>query len=134
MRKSLEDRTYQFRLIQKKLLNRFKDKNPSALNNLDFLLNHTYGQVIDTCNQMETLKAEQAQVAVQLSNAVMTNNMLARIQTNMEEETFDVLNSFMSPDVDDALATETGWEEMILASTAHLLRTCLSRKEKQQNA
>ena len=131
MRKSLEDRTYQFRLIQKKLLNRFKDKNPSALNNLDFLLNHTYGQVIDTCNQMETLKAEQAQVAVQLSNAVMTNNMLARIQTNMEEETFDVLNSFMSPDVDDALATETGWEETILASTAHLLRTCLSRKEKQ---
>ena len=64
MRKSLEDRTYQFRLIQKKLLNRFKDKNPSALNNLDFLLNHTYGQVIDTCNQMETLKGEQAQVAV----------------------------------------------------------------------
>ena len=64
----------------------------------------------------------------------MTNNMLARIQTNMEEEAFDVLNSFMSPDVDDALATETGWEEMILASTAHLLRTCLSRKEKQQNA
>ena len=49
----------------------------------------------------------------------------------MEEETFDVLNSFMSPDVDDALATETGWEETILASTAHLLRTCLSRKEKQ---
>ena len=42
LRKSLEDRTYQFRIIQKKLLNRFKDKNPSALNNLDFLLQHTY--------------------------------------------------------------------------------------------
>ena len=79
MRKSLEDRTYQFRLIQKKLLNRFKDKNPSALNNLDFLLNHTYGQVIETSNLMETLKAEQAQVAIQLSNAVMTNNTLVRI-------------------------------------------------------
>ena len=42
-KKTLEDRSYQFRLIQKKLLNRFKDKNPSALNNLDFLLTHTYG-------------------------------------------------------------------------------------------
>ena len=38
LKKVLEDRTYQFRIIQKKLLNRFKDKNPSPLNNLDFLL------------------------------------------------------------------------------------------------
>ena len=38
LRKILEDRSYQLRIIQKKLLSRFKDKNPSALNNLDFLL------------------------------------------------------------------------------------------------
>ena len=49
----------------------------------------------------------------------------------MDDEKFEILNSFMSPDVDDALATETGWEETILASTAHLLRTSLSRKDKQ---
>ena len=50
LRKTLEDRSYQFRLIQKKLLNRFKDKNPSALNNLDFLLQHTYQQVLEVAN------------------------------------------------------------------------------------
>ena len=43
LRKILEDRTIQFRVIQKRVLNRFKDKNPSPLNNLDILLNHTYG-------------------------------------------------------------------------------------------
>ena len=42
LRKMMESRTVQFRMIQKRLLNRFKDKNPSPLNNLDFLLNHTY--------------------------------------------------------------------------------------------
>lgn len=42
LKKVLEDRSYQFRVIQKRILNRFKDKNPSPLNNLDFLLNHTY--------------------------------------------------------------------------------------------
>ena len=42
LRKMMETRTIQFRMIQKRLLNRFKDKNPSPLNNLDFLLNHTY--------------------------------------------------------------------------------------------
>ena len=39
-----------------------------------------------------------------------------------------MLNEFVSPVVDDD-ATEVGWEELTLASTAHLLRTCLSRKE-----
>ena len=52
----------------------------------------------------------------------------------MDDESFELLNSFMSPDVDDALATETGWEETVLASTAHLLRNSLSRKENKQNA
>jgi len=43
LKKELEHVTYQYRAIQKRLLNRFKDKNPSPLNNLDFLLTHTYG-------------------------------------------------------------------------------------------
>lgn len=42
LRKLLEKRTIQLRMIQKRLLNRFKDKNPSPLNNLDYLLSHTY--------------------------------------------------------------------------------------------
>ena len=37
----------------------------------------------------------------------------------------------MSAHVDDGnLLSEMGWEEVIQASTAHLLRTCLSRKSK----
>ena len=47
LRKQLDKRTVQFRMIQKRLLNRFKDKNPSPLNNLDFLLSHTYNQIIE---------------------------------------------------------------------------------------
>jgi Bardet-Biedl syndrome 9 protein len=56
VRKVLEDRTLQFRTIQKRLLNRFKDKNPSALNNLDFLLNDTYGQIVEASTMVEGLK------------------------------------------------------------------------------
>lgn len=40
-------------MIQKRLLNRFKDKNPSPLNNLDFLLNHTYEQIIEMALKIE---------------------------------------------------------------------------------
>mmetsp|Transcript_27459 Transcript_27459/g.26543 ORF Transcript_27459/g.26543 Transcript_27459/m.26543 type:complete len:81 (-) Transcript_27459:335-577(-) len=57
-KKVLEDRTFQFRVIQKRILNRFKDKNPSPLNNLDFLLNSTYAEIIDTASDIQSLKQQ----------------------------------------------------------------------------
>ena len=86
LRKMLEDRTYQLRIIQKKLLNRFKDKNPSALNNLDFLLQHTYAQVIEISSQIENLKKDQSLLGVALSNAVTSNNLVLRTLCNMKAE------------------------------------------------
>jgi len=56
--KSLENRTYEFRLIQKRLLNRFKDKNPSALNNLDQLLSASYSSIMQISQQIEDLKVQ----------------------------------------------------------------------------
>jgi len=132
LKKTLEDRTYQMRTIQKKLLSRFKDKNPSALNNLDFLLQHTYSQVIETASQIETVKQSQENVSVALSNAVTCNNLIVRTLCGMSQEQFDLLTQFVTPHV-DCDAGDVGWEELTLASTAHLLRTCLSRKE-QTNA
>ena len=55
-----------------------------------------------------------------------------KVLCGMDTEQFGALNAFLSPVVDDSCQSETGWEEMTLASTAHLLRTCLSRKDKQQ--
>jgi len=53
LKKVLEDRSVQFRLIQKKLLSRFKDKNPSPLNSLDLLLHDTYQSIVDTASAVE---------------------------------------------------------------------------------
>ena len=44
---TLNDRAHQFRLIQKRLLVRFKERNPSPLTNLDMLLHGTYNQLIE---------------------------------------------------------------------------------------
>lgn len=61
--KLLEQRTVQFRMIQKRLLNRFKDKNPSPLNNLDFLLNDTYDQIIQMAMRIEQHRTEIVKVS-----------------------------------------------------------------------
>ena len=42
----LNDLAHQFRLVQKRLLVRFKDRNPTPLGGLDFLLKETYSKII----------------------------------------------------------------------------------------
>ena len=59
--------------------------------------------------------------------------MVLRTLCNLTDEQFEILNQFISPVVEDGNAEEVGWEELTQASTAHLLRTCLSRKDKGNN-
>ena len=56
-----------------------------------------------------------------------SNNLVLRTLCNMDSDQFELLQGFVSPIVDDDNA-EVGWEELTVASTAHLLRTCLSKK------
>jgi Bardet-Biedl syndrome 9 protein len=48
----LNDRAHQFRLIEKRLLVRFKDRNPAPLSNLDLLLRSTHNQLMDLGNKV----------------------------------------------------------------------------------
>ena len=44
---TLNDRAQQFRVIQKRLLVRFKDKNPAPMNKMDALLDDTYRTLME---------------------------------------------------------------------------------------
>jgi hypothetical protein len=48
----LNDRAHQFRVVEKRLLVRFKDRNPAPLNNLDLLLRSTHEQLIALGNKV----------------------------------------------------------------------------------
>lgn len=63
----LEKRATQFRVIQKRLLARFKDKNPAPLNQLDVLFKDTYQDLLDFGSEME-----EAQAALQSSANLLT--------------------------------------------------------------
>ena len=54
----LQQRAHQFRVIQKRLLTRFKDKTPSPLQHLDTLLEGTYKQVCSVICALYTLRVE----------------------------------------------------------------------------
>ena len=58
---TLTQRMAQFRAIERRLLTRFKDKTPSPLTNLDMLLEGTYKQVQNSCDQVETASRDEEQ-------------------------------------------------------------------------
>jgi|LauGreDrversion4_2_1035121.scaffolds.fasta_scaffold97392_1 Bardet-Biedl syndrome 9 protein len=119
-------------MIQKKMLNRFKDKNPSPLNSLDSLLTHTYSTIISQAGNVEVMRESLAQVRADLSNTIEICILLTVLSATepISEEQYQLMRSFLSPLVDDGnLLSEVGWEETCSASTAHLLRTSLSKKQ-----
>jgi len=90
-------------MIQKKMLNRFKDKNPSPLNNLDSLLTHTYGQIIAQAGQVEMLREHLAVARADLSNMLEICILLTVLSASepLPEDQYTLLRSFLSPQVDD---------------------------------
>ena len=96
VRKSLEDRTLEYRQIQKRVLNRFKDKNPSALNNLDFLLNHTYGQIIEASSMVEGLRENIEVAGSYLANAVEICCLCLSIQIRMSKQQYRALRDYLT--------------------------------------
>jgi Bardet-Biedl syndrome 9 protein len=122
--KMMETRTIQFRMIQKRLLNRFKDKNPSPLNNLDFLLNHTYEQIIEMALKIEEHQKASKVLAQRLACSLEVVLLLVKIKAKLPQDQYEILRSYLSPCIDSE--SETGWEEATLASVVHLVRTSLS--------
>ena len=124
----LNDRAHQFRIIQKRLLVRFKDRNPVPLNHLDTIMGGTFNQLVDLGNHIEKLQRELLLAGDRLSSSTHLLLLLMRFRFNMDDNNFNVLQSHLTPVVNDC--PEQGWEESVDAAMTHLLRTALAKNAK----
>lgn len=138
LRKHLEElrsdhanRTQQYRVIQKRLLVRFKDRNPSPLNHLDTLLTLTYEQVMQLADAIEDAERALRTVSCHLGASTELILLLIRYRFDLDEDNFRVLRHHLSPEVDDSI--DQGWEEQVDSSLIHLLRTSLARNAKDRS-
>ncbi|CAE7218110.1 BBS9 [Symbiodinium pilosum] len=132
LRKDLADRTQQYRVIQKRLLVRFKDRNPSPLNHLDTLLNLTFEQTLLLTDAIDDVEQALRTVSCHLSAATELVLLLIKFRFGLDEDNSNVLRRHLSPEVCDT--TEQGWEEKVDTSLLHLLRTSLARSAKEGNS
>mmetsp|Transcript_99006 Transcript_99006/g.248246 ORF Transcript_99006/g.248246 Transcript_99006/m.248246 type:complete len:866 (-) Transcript_99006:82-2679(-) len=132
LRSDLADRTQQYRVIQKRLLVRFKDRNPSPLNHLDALLTLTFEQTLQLTEAIDDVERALRTVSCHLSAATELVLLLIRFRFELDEENFRILRLHLHPEMCDTV--EQGWEEQVDASLIHLLRTSLARNAKDRSA
>mmetsp|Transcript_91337 Transcript_91337/g.263614 ORF Transcript_91337/g.263614 Transcript_91337/m.263614 type:complete len:862 (+) Transcript_91337:104-2689(+) len=132
LRADLADRTQQYRVIQKRLLVRFKDRNPSPLNHLDSLLTLTFEQTLQLTDAIDDVDRALRTVSCHLQAATELVLLLIRFRFELDEDNFRILRLHLPPELYDSV--EQGWEEQADASLIHLLRTSLARNAKDRSA
>jgi Bardet-Biedl syndrome 9 protein len=125
----LGNRARQFRAIQKRLLMRFKDKNPVALVHLDSLLEGTFHQINQEASGMDSIQQTLTEVSESLAAAVQMILLLIQLRFGIGEDGLRVLRSYIAPVVQDTL--EQGWEEWTEAAVTNLLKTLLAKSTKE---
>ena len=100
-KKRLEDRSYQFRIVEKRLINRFKDKNPTPLNNLDFLLTQTYQEMMGIATEIEEYQKDLESAAHNLSCRVGLIQVLLKHKFDITDESYELLKHHLSAEVID---------------------------------
>ncbi|RZC35649.1 PTHB1 [Asbolus verrucosus] len=119
----------QFRLIQKRLISKFKVKNPTPLSNLELLLEDTYNEMMKITENLEKEMINLFKSQNELSCAlhVLVNLIkLMDCNSNVAELIESTFNSFVY-DLDGQ-----NWEDVTDASLCYLLRTVLAKSEKDK--
>ena len=128
LRSKLEKLAHQFRVIQKRLLVRYKDKNPAPLLSLDTLLQETYTQMSQGGSEMTSLVSQMRDLSNNLSCATSLMLLLIRFKYDLDDQSFEVLRAHLTPSV--AIFdrnVDLGWEEVVDSSTTALLRGALAK-------
>lgn len=131
LQQELGELAHQFRAIQKRLLVRFRDKNPTPLTSMETLFEHTHRRLHGCADRIEEAQRDLEQRGNALSCATHMIIFLSRYHyQHFQKEDIDVLRHYLSPVVLPGQTT-MGWEEITDASMTHLLRTSLSKSSKE---
>ncbi|KAI4461025.1 parathyroid hormone-responsive b1 [Holotrichia oblita] len=119
----------QYRLIQKRLITKFKQKNPTPLNNLDILLQKTYEDITNVITKLQDkkncLQNSQIKLSCILNLLKMLINLMDENGKNME-----MINATFLSQVCDY--ENQNWEDTVDAALCFLLRTILAKSEKDK--
>ena len=127
----LNDLAHQFRMIQKRLLVRYKDRNPSALGGLGTLLHESYLKIIEMGDKIEYNKSILHQKSIKLEGVSRLLIQLISLKYSLSAAEKVLVEGMLAPEVRDGSDMGQGWEETVLAGSTYLLKTSLAKGGKE---
>jgi len=122
----LTNRAQQFRIIEKRLLVRLKDRNPAPMQNLELLFDGTYHQLLHLAEATEIVQQQLRFHGARLAAGTRLLLLLLRLRFGLNAEDAELIEAHLSPVVNDT--PDQGWEERTDAAITHLLRSSLSKE------
>lgn len=127
---ALNNASHQFRIIQKRLLIRFKDSRPAKIQHLDLLMKNTHSTLLHLASIVQLAQTERARSSNVLACSTQLLIYLMRLRFALSPGQFGQVASHLNPDLiarsliarEDALA---GWEETTDVSLTFLLKCSL---------
>ena len=120
----LNDNAHQYRVICKRLLARFKDKNPSPLGGLELLARETYEKILILSDSVEDTQSSLLKSSILLQSSARLTALLVSLKCELDPDERSMLESHLCPNLVEG--NEHGWEETVDASMTYLLKTSLA--------
>lgn len=130
LEEDLARKAAQFRIVQRRLLTKFKDKILTPMNNLENLLKDTYTKILISTDLLEENQKKMKYLSIQVSCCVRLLLLLLKIQNPPSQKNVADLESALSCAVNDS--DDQGWDEVTDAAVSYLLRTSLAKSVKDQ--
>lgn len=131
----LNDRAHFFRAIQKKLLTRFKDKNPLPLSGADLLMRDSYSQLLLLSDEAETAQSRLMKQSFEISSLSRLLVQMTALRLALPAHVRGLLEAYLCVFYQESSGgneenSGTGWEEMVDSAMVYLLKTVLAKQQK----
>lgn len=132
----LNDMAHQYRMIEKRLLARYKDRTPSSLNGLDVLSHETYQNIMYLTSVIQELYRQQNLYRIEVKGMTRLVVLLCYLKFELTPYEYSLLESYFSLDTLQVqnvhnIENTQEWEEIVESTLTYLLKTVLAKNVKE---
>lgn len=132
----LNDISHQYRMIEKRLLSRYKDRTPSSLNGLDVLITETYQNIMSLTNIIQELYRQQNIYRIEMKGITRLVLLLSYLKYELTPYEYSLLESYFALDLLQIQSVHNfdntqEWEEIVESTLTYLLKTMLAKNAKE---
>jgi len=127
-KRNLELKANEFRVIEKRMLTRFKDRNPTPMNNLEILLQKSYQDIMELGNIIEEEQEKLAIFSHRLYVSAMFVTFLLKLRFALPDSFEEELRNYFASE-SNTFEGEIGWEEITYNNLNYLQKFIASKGE-----